>query len=143
MTAAKRLARLESALARPPEAAPVDMTAFWADLDFLLAGSGHKGRNALARAVCRGAGRVRGEALALGRHPMTAGSSRACAAVFRGLSERRLTMWPARSLRNSLRTNSGTDFAASALPSTGAAGCRFVGCGRCKAFKRRREREAF
>ena len=45
----KRLAKLESVLSRPAEAAPVDMRPFHRQLDFLLAGSAHKGRNSLER----------------------------------------------------------------------------------------------
>jgi hypothetical protein len=45
----KRLAALESKLARPADAAPYDPRPVRAQLNFLTAGAGHKGRNAIER----------------------------------------------------------------------------------------------
>jgi hypothetical protein len=45
----KRIARLEATLARPPDAAPTDMRPVVAQLAFLNAGAGHRGRNSLER----------------------------------------------------------------------------------------------
>jgi hypothetical protein len=47
---AKRLAKLESVLARPAEQPPVDMRPFHTQLDFLLAGADHKGIGRFAAA---------------------------------------------------------------------------------------------
>jgi hypothetical protein len=136
----KRIARLESALARPAESAPVDMAPVRAQLAFLLAGVGHRGRNPLERLasamrvtpmrlwkLVATPGRKKFKAMYGALRPLQPDRPTGVRNVWRlktSGAPKKLTTWRLRFGRNSFAMNFSTACARSALPSTATAGCR-------------------